>query len=287
VKARQAKTHVEYLERRGGGSAYHEQELAAARVKVDEAQARVARAAKMLAPYDAEFVSRGRWSRYFLVVTNGTGHIHSSMNCSSCRPTTQYAWQPHMSGSSEAAAVGEYGSDMCTVCFPSAPTDPAYHQGSWTGKQKAAAAEVKAQEKTAKAAAAAAKGVTGADGGPLRVREPGSSYVAEVKTERAAEIRYVDMMAAMRTKYVPERVAEAEAALVARIAAKESAGEDASWDRKVLDRHRTEVVDAHAGVEALADALARKRGVTVGEVAAALEQKIAKKAAKDYGHYLD
>lgn len=66
-----------------------------------------------------------RWSRFFLV-TNGNGHVHSSMECTTCFATTQFAWLPELSGKSEHEAVEAYGESMCTVCFPSAPTDPAW-----------------------------------------------------------------------------------------------------------------------------------------------------------------
>lgn len=68
------------------------------------------------------------WSRFFLV-TNANGHIHSSMHCSTCHPTTSFAWLPTLSGLTEAEAVAEHGTILCSVCYPSAPVE-------WTvGKQ--------------------------------------------------------------------------------------------------------------------------------------------------------
>lgn len=61
------------------------------------------------------------WSRFFLV-TSSPGHVHSSTHCSSCRPTTTYGWLPSLSGKSEDVAVEELGPNLCTICFPSAPT---------------------------------------------------------------------------------------------------------------------------------------------------------------------
>lgn len=58
------------------------------------------------------------WSRFFLVQ-----HIHNSMNCSSFRPTTKIGWLPKVSGLTEVEAVSEYGATLCTICFPSAPTE--------------------------------------------------------------------------------------------------------------------------------------------------------------------
>jgi hypothetical protein len=62
------------------------------------------------------------WSRFFLV-TSSPGHVHSSMHCSSCRPTTTYGWMPELSGKDEATAVKELGPTLCSVCFTSAPTE--------------------------------------------------------------------------------------------------------------------------------------------------------------------
>jgi hypothetical protein len=62
------------------------------------------------------------WSRFFLV-TSSSGHIHSSMSCSTCRPTTAFGWMPELSGKSEAEAVERCGPTLCSVCFPEAPLD--------------------------------------------------------------------------------------------------------------------------------------------------------------------
>lgn len=58
------------------------------------------------------------WNRFFLVE-----HIHSSQHCSSFRPTTRVGWLPNVSGLTEAEAVKEHGATLCTICFPSAPTE--------------------------------------------------------------------------------------------------------------------------------------------------------------------
>lgn len=70
-----------------------------------------------------------RWSRFFLVKNHG-GHIHSSMACSTCYDTTEFGWLPQLSGLDEAAAVAAHGAILCTICFPSAPTE-------WTDGRKA------------------------------------------------------------------------------------------------------------------------------------------------------
>jgi len=63
-----------------------------------------------------------RWSRYFFV-TNTNGHIHESMHCSTCYDTTDYQWLTHLSDRTEAEAVADWGKVLCSVCYPSAPTE--------------------------------------------------------------------------------------------------------------------------------------------------------------------
>lgn len=76
------------------------------------------------------------WSRFFLV-TSSTGHIHSSMACSTCRPTTTFGWLPGLSGKTEEDAVAEHGPALCSVCFPSAPVE-------WTAEKITAARAARA-----------------------------------------------------------------------------------------------------------------------------------------------
>lgn len=114
-------------------------------------------------PYEAEYAAR-RWNRYFLV-TNGNGHVHRGMDCSTCYPTTQYAWLPELSGCDEAAMVDEFGEKACTICFPDAPALPAFHR---PGRRDAAAKAARDAEKAARDAAKAAKAITDIDGSPLR-----------------------------------------------------------------------------------------------------------------------
>lgn len=87
------------------------------------------------APYQAEFKAR-RWSRFFLVQNNG-GHIHSSMDCSTCNKrgqATRFGWLPELSGKTEPEAVAEHGAILCTVCYPSAPVE-------WTDRRDPSACE--------------------------------------------------------------------------------------------------------------------------------------------------
>src|SRR5699024_12010413 len=66
------------------------------------------------------FRLRGGWNRAFLVA-GANGHVHSSTSCSTCHPTTQYAWMTDYSGADEDTIVADAGYRACTVCYPSAP----------------------------------------------------------------------------------------------------------------------------------------------------------------------
>ena len=88
------------------------------------------------------------WSRFFAVPG---GHIHSSMNCSTCQWTTTYGWLPDVSGLDEEAAVEAHGALLCTICFPSAPVE-------WTNHYEA-------EESRKQAEACPGPGQPGAEGG--------------------------------------------------------------------------------------------------------------------------
>ena len=65
------------------------------------------------------------WPRFFLT-NNTNGHIHSSMECSTCNHNgkrTQFEWLPELSGLNEQQAIHKHGPRLCTTCFPDAPLD--------------------------------------------------------------------------------------------------------------------------------------------------------------------
>jgi hypothetical protein len=63
-----------------------------------------------------------RWSRFYFV-TNTNGHIHKDTNCSTCYDTTEFQWLTHLSDQTEAEAVADWGKVLCSVCYPTAPTE--------------------------------------------------------------------------------------------------------------------------------------------------------------------
>lgn len=90
--------------------------------KIDGIDARLEELRAQNAELEDEFRGRGGWSRFFLV-TSSDGHIHSTMGCHTCKPSTRYGWLPELSGKSEAEAVAEHGAILCTACYPSAPVE--------------------------------------------------------------------------------------------------------------------------------------------------------------------
>ena len=83
--------------------------------------------------YEAEKEYAG-WSRFFLALSSN-GHIHSSLNCSTCNhgfDGTQFSWLTSLSGLNEEDAVREQGARLCSVCFPSAPVE--WYEGYFAAK---------------------------------------------------------------------------------------------------------------------------------------------------------
>lgn len=104
------------------GSSYYINRIPELREKLAAAEAAERAASAKLAPHRAEWAARGGWTRYFLV-DNANGHVHPSTSCSTCFPTTQYAWLTEQSGLTAAELVELAGEKACTVCFPWAPVD--------------------------------------------------------------------------------------------------------------------------------------------------------------------
>jgi hypothetical protein len=127
-------------------------------------------------PYEARYAAE-RWNRYFLV-TNGNGHVHRGMDCTTCYATTQYAWLIELADCDEAAMVADCGEKACTVCFPDAPSEYARLKaaGMLTRTERLTADEQEARraEKQARADAKAAKAITAPDGTELRTRRWGT-----------------------------------------------------------------------------------------------------------------
>lgn len=133
--------------------------------QVEDIEAQIITAQAEGAPFEAEFVRRGGWLRYFLV-TNASGHVHRGMDCQTCFASTQYAWLIDLADCNEDEMVRAYGEKACTVCFPDAPANPHFNG---PGSRNREAINARQAEKAARQAAKDAKAITALDGSPLLV----------------------------------------------------------------------------------------------------------------------
>lgn len=188
----------------GGGAS----EATGARIRgplrdAEAAQAEVDRDGEQVDGLEEAFRIRGGWNRAFLVA-NANGHVHSSTGCSTCRPTTRFAWLTDYSGADEDAIVTDAGHRACTSCYPSAPVGDAQSLPTkmYTPEEVAAQrdrerreawatltpAEKRARKRAEKLAMAVSK-----NGKPLRFEEDlgDAGKVREViSTERDAELAW-------------------------------------------------------------------------------------------------
>lgn len=116
-------------------------------------------------PYDEEFDRRGGWTRAWLV-DNAGGHVHRSMECNTCFPTTKFGWLPQVSGLDEDEIVAQAGEAACTICYPSAPAEVLNNPNRLELPARKAEREAREAAKAERQAAKVAKGIT-PDGEPL------------------------------------------------------------------------------------------------------------------------
>ena len=128
------------------------------------------------------------WTRAFLVLASN-GHVHSSLDCSTCFPTTRYQWLIQYSNDDEATIVDDAGQDACTICYPSAPAETLNRPSRIVTADKIAKAQAKAEREAKKAAKLAKEKADAptASGEPLAVPSSYSRGGFEyIRTERTA-----------------------------------------------------------------------------------------------------
>lgn len=99
------------------------------------------------------------WTRYYHV-TNNNGHVHTSMNCTSCFDTTVYGWRTDLSGLTPEEVVEREAYNACSVCMPIAPAVQQAARERYNAEQRAAKQnerQAKKDEKLRKAAERAIK----------------------------------------------------------------------------------------------------------------------------------
>jgi hypothetical protein len=159
--------------------------------RVGEIQKRIAELREQKAKIQAEInkldaiYNQDPWTRAFLVI-NSNGHVHSSMDCNTCFPTTRYNWLVQYSNDDENTIVEDAGQDACTICYPSAPAEVLNRPSRIVTADKTAKAQAKA-EREAKKAEKIAKEKANA---PTKSGEflyfKNGKYTEVIKTERSA-----------------------------------------------------------------------------------------------------
>jgi len=143
------------------------------------------------------------WTRAFLVVNNN-GHVHSSLNCSTCFPTTRYQWLIQYSNDDEATIVEDAGQDACTICYPSAPAETLNRPSRIVTADKIAKAQAKAEREAKKAERIAKEKANAptASGKFLTYKE--GKWTREIRTERSAITEWYSQYADSQREIVTE-----------------------------------------------------------------------------------
>lgn len=197
-------------------------EAARLRALAEEQDAIAAEKAEEMAPYEAEFARRGGWTRAFLVVTNGTGHVHRSRACHTCYITTQFHWVTAFSGHDEDEIVEAAGERACTICYPSAPAHVLNRPTKMFTKDEEAKAAARAEREAKRTAKDA-----------LAVLDPATGKVL-FKTERGATNDIASNLGDYLRYDDAEYLAQAQRTIAA-VAAKRGA-DAAALEAELLDK---------------------------------------------------
>lgn len=229
--------------------AQYEAELAEIEAAIDDLRVQAR-------PLEAEFRRRGGWTRAFLVANKG-GHVHRDMSCSTCFPTTSYAWMVDYSGQDETQIVEAAGSRACTVCYPSAPVEVLDRPTQMFSKDEIAAQadrDARAQAKIERDAAKAAKAISHPGG--LTVRD---GYGHATETEATAQTGAVDNV--VETFQVQNYAARGE-----------------QWGSHRADE-RASIITINT------EALAHKRGTDIATQERIIREKALAKYIREVGDY--
>lgn len=185
---------------------YDQRSIDRAVERLTQARETLVRLRNEAAPLNAEY-DRRPWTRAFLAVTNGGGHVHRSMGCSTCfldryddvtgefKQGTAFAWMTEYSGKDEAEIVADAGERACTVCYPSAPAETLNRPTKMFSQGERDAAKAR-EEREAKRAAKAAAQITltvhatrGRYDGPVTRQEVTWKTVRALQNDTGALVR--------------------------------------------------------------------------------------------------
>lgn len=235
----------------------------------------VARRTELNATYKSD-----PWNRAYLVVSSA-GHVHKDFDCSTCFPSTRYAWLVEYSNDEEITIVEAAGELACTVCYPSAPAEVLNRPSVIVTKDLEAKAVARAERESKRVAKEAKRKAAAptADGSELKI----GWEVTEIRNWhtkiKETFIRY--------ERFATERSAVSgyfnNLSVIAH--RNESVAKGTYYDGKPYTE--SDFANCHADINKatyfngiIASALALKHGLTVNEQVATLAKKYAKR--KDY-----
>jgi hypothetical protein len=247
LKAARKRLERERIERFREGT---ERDIEYLEGKANEHRAVMKQILEEVVPYEVEY-KRRPWTRGFLV-RNANGHVHKTMSCSTCTPSTQYYWLTEYSGKDEGELVGDAGERACTVCYPSAPVNilqrPSRIQDP-TLRAQQEERDARVAERERKAAEKEAKAIYAPNGLPLK-----DSSGFQIKTLITAENNVSEIHSELR-------------------AVKEG---------KYTIRNPQAIIEREETYARIMEAIAYKKGLTVEEAEKELEAKFERKFKKDW-----
>ena len=205
-----------------------------------------------------EIYDQDPWTRAFLVI-NSNGHVHSSMDCSTCFATTRYQWLVQYSNDDEKTIVEDAGQDACTICYPSAPAEVLNRPSRIVTADKIAKAKAK-EERDAKKAERIAKEKANAPtaSGEFLYFKRGK-YTEVIKTERTAVSEWFNLQWQVNREIVTEYY------------------DGTPHDEESIERQKRERIEAKEKADIICQALAEKHGVSFDQQLKILENKAKKR----------
>lgn len=207
-----------------------------------------------------EIYEQDPWTRAFLVI-NSNGHVHSSMDCSTCFPTTRYNWLIQYSNDDEKTIVEDAGEDACTICYPSAPAEVLNRPSRIVTADKIAKAQAKAErdaKREAKLAKEKADAPT-ASGEFLYFKD--GKYTQVIKTERTAVSEWFNLQY-KATKEIVTHYYNGEA-----------------HSEESIENQKREIIEAQEKADIICKSLAEKHGVSFEQELKTLQTKYKRRAA--------
>jgi len=205
-----------------------------------------------------EIYDQDPWTRAFLVI-NSNGHVHKSMDCSTCFPTTRYQWLVQYSNDDEKTIVDDAGQDACTVCYPSAPAEVLNRPSRIVTADKIAKAQAKA-EREAKKAERIAKEKANA---PTKSGEflyfKDGKYTEVIRTERSAVSEWFNLQWKINREVVTEYF------------------DGTPHSEESIEKQKREIIEAKEKADIICQSLAEKHGVTFEQQFKILDNKAKKR----------